>query len=78
MKSRTGSIGWCFFSKTMANQKDKLAANVKEEQALRSSLPSLSRQMMVLADTSALYVCTAEKDLLRWFSIRIIRIVELT
>ena len=30
-----------FFLKTMAKQKDKLAAKVKEEQALRSSLPAL-------------------------------------
>jgi hypothetical protein len=62
----------------MANQKDKLAAKVKEEQALRSSLPSLSRQMMVLADISALCVCTAEKTFYAGSLIRIIRIVELT
>jgi len=36
MKSRTGSMGWCFL-KTIAKQKDKLAAKGKEEQALRSS-----------------------------------------
>ena len=29
-------MGWCFL-KTMAKQKDKLAAKGKEEQALRSS-----------------------------------------
>jgi Fic family protein len=38
-----------FFLKTMAKQKDKLAAKVKEEQALRSSLPALSRQILELA-----------------------------
>jgi Fic family protein len=40
-----------FFLKTMAKQKDKLAAKVKEEQALRSSLPALSRQILELAQT---------------------------
>jgi Fic family protein len=40
-----------FFLKTMARQKDKLAAKVKEEQALRSSLPALSRQILELAKT---------------------------
>jgi Fic family protein len=40
-----------FFLKTMAKQKDKLAAKVKEEQALRSSLPALSRQILELAKT---------------------------
>src|SRR6266849_7034242 len=33
-----------FFLKTMAKQKDNLAAKVKEEQVLRASLPALSRQ----------------------------------
>ena len=37
-----------FFLKTMAKQKDRLAAKVKEEQALRSSLPALSRQILEL------------------------------
>ena len=40
-----------FFLKTMAKQKDNLAAKVKEEQALRSSLPALSRQILDLAKT---------------------------
>jgi len=50
-RSRTGKPGWCFFLKTMAKQKDNLAAKVKEEQALRSSLPALSRQILELAKT---------------------------
>jgi Fic family protein len=37
-----------FFLKTMAKQKDNLAAKVKEEQALRASLPALSRQILEL------------------------------
>jgi Fic family protein len=40
-----------FFLKTMAKQKDNLAAKVKEEQALRSGLPALSRQILELAKT---------------------------
>ena len=40
-----------FFLKTMAKQKDNLAAKVKEEQALRASLPALSRQILELAKT---------------------------
>jgi len=40
-----------FFLKTMAKQKDNLALKVKEEQALRSSLPALSRQILELAKT---------------------------
>jgi predicted HTH transcriptional regulator len=40
-----------FFLKTMAKQKNNLAAKVKEEQALRSSLPALSRQILELART---------------------------
>jgi predicted HTH transcriptional regulator len=40
-----------FFLKTMAKQKDNLAAKVKEEQALRSSLPALSRQVLELVKT---------------------------
>lgn len=39
------------FLKTMAKQKDHLAAKVKEEQVLRSSLPALSRQILELAKT---------------------------
>jgi Fic family protein len=37
-----------FFLKTMAKQKDNLAEKVKEEQALRSVLPALSRQILEL------------------------------
>jgi Fic family protein len=40
-----------FFLKTMAKQKDNLAAKVKQEQALRSSLPALSRQILELGKT---------------------------
>ncbi|HUA99758.1 MAG TPA: Fic family protein [Terracidiphilus sp.] len=40
-----------FFLKTMAKQKDNLAAKVKEERALRASLPALSRQILELART---------------------------
>jgi Fic family protein len=40
-----------FFLKTMAKQKDNLAAKVKEEQALRASLPALSRQILELVKT---------------------------
>jgi Fic family protein len=40
-----------FFLKTMAKQKDNLAAKVKEEQALRLSLPALSRQILELVKT---------------------------
>lgn len=40
-----------FFRKTMAKQKDNLAAKIKEEQALRLSLPALSRQILELAKT---------------------------
>jgi Fic family protein len=40
-----------FFLKTMAKQKDNLAAKVKEERSLRSSLPALSRQILELAKT---------------------------
>jgi predicted HTH transcriptional regulator len=35
----------------MAKQRDKLAAKVKEEQAMRSSLPALSSQILELAKT---------------------------
>ena len=37
-----------FFLKTMVKQKDNLAAKVKQEQALRASLPAISRQIMEL------------------------------
>jgi Fic family protein len=37
-----------FFLKTMVKQKDNLAAKVKQEQALRASLPALSRQILEL------------------------------
>jgi Fic family protein len=40
-----------FFLKTMAKQKDNLAAKVKEEQTLRAALPALSRQILELAKT---------------------------
>ena len=40
-----------FFLKTMAKQKDNLAAKVKEEQALRSALPALSRQILEMVKT---------------------------
>ena len=40
-----------FFLRTMAKQKDNLAAKLKEEQALRASLPALSRQILELAKT---------------------------
>jgi Fic family protein len=51
---RKGEQSWepwlVFFFKTMAKQKDTLASKVKDEQALRSSLPALSRQIL---DTGA-------------------------
>lgn len=40
-----------FFLKTMAKQKDNLAAKVKEEQSLRASPPALSRQILQLVKT---------------------------
>jgi len=40
-----------FFLRTMAKQKDNLAEKVKEEQALRASLPALSRQILELLKT---------------------------
>jgi Fic family protein len=40
-----------FFLKTMVKQKDNLATKVKSEQALRASLPALSRQILELAKT---------------------------
>jgi hypothetical protein len=40
-----------FFLKTMVKQKHNLAATVKEEQALRSSLSAFSRQILDLART---------------------------
>jgi Fic family protein len=50
---RKGKQSWeywlVFFLKTMVKQKDNLATKVKEEQALRSSLPALARQILELA-----------------------------
>ena len=40
-----------FFLRTMVKQKNNLAAKLKKEQALRSSLPALSRQILELAKT---------------------------
>jgi len=52
---RKGTQNWeywlVFFLKTMVKQKNNLAAKVKEEQALRSSLPALSRQILELVKT---------------------------
>jgi Fic family protein len=52
---RTEKQNWefwlVFFLKTMAKQKDNLAAKVKEEQALRAALPALSRQILELVKT---------------------------
>jgi Fic family protein len=51
-----------FFLKTMAKQKDNLAAKVKDEQALRSSLPALSRQVLELAKTGGEITITEIED----------------
>jgi Fic family protein len=48
-QKQNGEAWLVFFLKMMAKQKDNLAAKVKEEQALRSSLPALSRQILELA-----------------------------
>jgi len=52
---RKGKQNWeywlVFFLRTMVKQKNNLAAKVKEEQALRLSLPALSRQILELAKT---------------------------
>jgi len=52
---RKGKQNWeywlVFFLRTMVKQKNNLAAKVKEEQALRSSLPALSPQILELAKT---------------------------
>jgi len=40
-----------FFFRTMVKQKENLSAKVKEEQALRASLPALSRQILELVKT---------------------------
>jgi Fic family protein len=40
-----------FFLNTMVKQKENLATKVKEEQALRASLPALSRQILELVKT---------------------------
>src|SRR5262249_60995918 len=50
---RKGKQNWEYwlvlFLKTMVKQKNNLAVKIKEEQALRSSLPALSRQILELA-----------------------------
>jgi Fic family protein len=51
-----------FFLKTMAKQKDNLTAKLKEEQALRWSLPALSRQILELAHTRGEITITAIED----------------
>src|SRR3984957_18405151 len=51
-----------FFFKTMGKQKDNLAAKVKDEQALRSSLPALSRQILELARTCGEITITEIED----------------
>ena len=51
-----------FFLKTMVKQKDNLAAKVKEEQALRASLPALSRQILELAKTRGEITITEIED----------------
>jgi len=51
-----------FFFKTMVKQKDNLAAKVKDEQALRSALPALSRQILELAKTRGEITITEIED----------------
>jgi Fic family protein len=51
-----------FFLRTLAKQKDNLAAKVKDEQALRSSLPALSRQILELAKTRGEITITEIED----------------
>jgi hypothetical protein len=52
---RTDKQNWeywlVFFLRTLAKQKGNLAIKVNEEQALRSSLPALSRQILELVKT---------------------------
>ena len=52
---RTDKQNWeywlVFFLRTLAKQKENLGIKVKEEQALRSSLPALSRQILDLVKT---------------------------
>jgi Fic family protein len=52
---RTDTQNWeywlVFFLRTLAKQKENLANKVNEEQALRSSLPALSRQILELVKT---------------------------
>lgn len=52
---RTETQNWeswlVFFLKTMVKQKDNLAAKVKQEQSLRTTLPALSRQILELVKT---------------------------
>jgi Fic family protein len=63
---RKGEQSWepwlVFFFKTMAKQKDTLASKVKDEQALRSSLPALSRQILELAKTRGEITITEIED----------------
>src|SRR3984893_12214049 len=51
-----------FFLRTMAKQKDNLAAKEKDEQAPRSSLPALSRQILELAKTRGEITITEIED----------------
>jgi hypothetical protein len=44
-------MGCSVFSPNRGEAKGKLAAKLTEEQALRSSLPALSRQILELAET---------------------------
>lgn len=46
----------------MAKQRDNLAAKVKEEQALRASLPALSRQILGLVKARGEITATAIED----------------
>ena len=61
-KEQRWEPGLVFFLKTMAKQKDNLTAKLKEEQALRSSLPALSRQILELAHTRGEITITAIED----------------
>jgi Fic family protein len=51
-----------FFLRTLTKQKNNLAAKVKDEQALRSSLPVLSRQILELAKTRGEITITEIED----------------
>jgi Fic family protein len=52
-QTQSGEPWLVFFLKTLAKQKDNLAAKVKEEQeqVLRASVPPLSRQILELVKT---------------------------